>query len=364
MQGVILAAGKGKRLHPLTLRRSKAMAPVAGKPIVARVLEMLQRNGIRDFIVLVSPDDQEIVPYFQARLPHPRPEWAPTPQTREGTVNGQMEYLQLSDQQPPPHPSPVEGGGASPITIRFITQSERLGMAHALRLAAPYIHGPFVMSACDNLTPPEHVGEMIATYRQGHFNAVLSLMEIDIAHSASTGIIEWENQLIRRIVEKPQPAEAPSNISSLPLYLFAERLLDYLPAVQLSARGEYELQDAIQLLIEHAGGVTGVLTPSRVQLTTTADLLALNRHYLEHDPAAAQVLSQPPAAVELIPPVHIAPGVTLAPGSVIGPHVVLEEGCHIGAGAQIREAVILRNSHIAPGQQIVGEVVMSEHEGG
>lgn len=316
MQGVILAAGKGKRLHPLTLQRSKAMAPVAGKPIVERVLETLSSNGIKEFILLVSPEDNEIVPYFQERV--------------------------------------------LDVEIRFVTQSERLGMAHALRLAAPFLHGPFVMSACDNLTPPEHVAAMIACYQRGNFNAVLSLMEIDIAKAGSTGIVEWQAGNIRRIVEKPKPEEAPSNVSSLPLYLFSPKLLDYLPAVQLSPRGEYELQEAIQMLIDDAGKVTGVLTPSRVQLTTTADLLALNRYYLEHDCQAAQRLSADiDPSVRIIAPVRIEPDVTIEADCVIGPNVYIESGCQIASGAQISEAVILRNTMIAADRKVHVEVVMT-----
>ena len=64
MQGVILAAGKGTRLQPITLTRSKAMAPVAGKPIVERVLETFVHNGIQQYVMLISQEDEEIRHYF------------------------------------------------------------------------------------------------------------------------------------------------------------------------------------------------------------------------------------------------------------------------------------------------------------
>lgn len=314
-QGVILAAGKGTRLHPITATRTKAMAPVAGKPIVARVMETLIENGIRDFVLLISPDDQEITSYFQEEL-------------------------------------------GNELAIRFVVQPQRLGMANALSLAAPFIRGPFILSACDNLTPVAHVAELLSNHENRQANATLSLMEIDIAKASSTGIIEWEHGLIRRIVEKPKPEDAPSNVSSLPLYVFSPKILDYLSAVKPSPRGEYELQDAIQMLIERAGQVTGVLTPSRVQLTNVADLLALNHHYLGIDPDAAAVLIQNIGeGTRLIPPVRIDNNVTIGPGCVIGPHVTLEQGCHIGANAQIEDALILRNTTIAAGRQIKHEVV-------
>jgi bifunctional UDP-N-acetylglucosamine pyrophosphorylase/glucosamine-1-phosphate N-acetyltransferase len=89
-------------------------------------------------------------------------------------------------------------------------------MANALSLAAPYIHGPFIMSACDNLTPTEHVAELLKTHQAEAADATLSLMQIDLALAGRTGIVEWHNGQIRRIVEKPAPGEAPSNIASLP----------------------------------------------------------------------------------------------------------------------------------------------------
>ena len=320
MQGVILAAGKGKRLQPVTPARTKAMAPVAGKPIVARVFDLLVQNGVNEVILLVSPDDNAIVPYFERHTP-------------------------------------------PGVQVTFVVQHERLGMAHALGLVAPHLHGDFIMSACDNLVPPEHVAALIAAHRREQANATLSLMEIDIAHSASTGIVEWEagaeGRLIRRIVEKPQPHEAPSNVSSLPLYVFSPKLLDYLPQVKPSPRGEYELQDAIQLLINHSGRVTGVLTAVRWQLTNVNDLLELNRHYLAMEHPNQQFHVQPSNhGVCLIPPVRIDADCVLDPSCVIGPHVYLEPGCRVGAGATIANAILLRNAVIEAGQKVVDQVIL------
>lgn len=315
MQGIILAAGKGKRLHPVTTRRTKAMAPVAGKPMVERVIDMLAANGVSEFIVLVSPEDPEIVPHFERMRPE--------------------------------------------LDIRFVVQPERLGMAHALGLAAPFIGGDFVLSACDNLTPNGHVAELLAAHRSRNALATLSLMPIDIAQASSTGIVDWQDGWVGRVVEKPRPEEAPSNISSLPLYVFAPRILDHLPAVRPSARGEYELQDAIQLLIDRDGGVTGVLTESRIQLTNAADLLALNRHYLALNGVEARA-PLPPAGIgaRLIPPVRIEAGVVVGPGCVIGPHVYIEAGCVIGAGARLENVVALRGAQIADGAVHRDEVVL------
>lgn len=318
MQGVILAAGKGKRLQPVTPARTKAMAPVAGKPIVARVLDLLMQTGVQEIILLISPADSDIVPYFEQHTP----------------------------------PS---------VNLTFVVQHERLGMAHALGLVAPYLRGDFIMSACDNLVPPEHLAAMVATHRHERANATLSLMEIDIAEAASTGIVEWQDgvqRFIRRIVEKPQPHEAPSNVSSLPLYVFSPKILDFLPDVKPSKRGEYELQDAIQLVINRCGGVTGVLTSVRWQLTNVADLLELNRHYLIVEAATAQnqtyVVNH---RVQIIPPVRIDANCVLEANCTIGPYVYLEADCHVGAGAHIENAILLRNA-VVEADAIVSDAVV------
>src|SRR3954470_13501057 len=116
MQGVLLAAGKGKRLQPLTLERSKAMAPVAGKPLSGRVADLLVAQRIDELIVVIGPNDSEVQPYFASQA-------------------------NLS------------------VPVRFVVQHERIGMAHALGLAAPWLVGDFMMSACDNLVSIEHIQE-------------------------------------------------------------------------------------------------------------------------------------------------------------------------------------------------------------
>lgn len=315
MQAVILAAGKGSRLNPITLNRTKAMVPILGKPIVERVMETLAQNGIHEFIMVISREDGEVGRYFK-------------------------EQTKLD------------------ADIQFVIQSERLGMANALSLAAPHIHGPFVMSACDNLVPPEHIADLLESYRQQQANAVLSLMQVDKSVITRTGIVALQNGNITQIVEKPTLDEAPSNIASLPLYVFSPRLLDFLPEVKPSPRGEYELQDAIQMLINGDGHVGGVVTKSRLQLTNAGDLLALNRHYLTTGGDTPQLAPQSVGQhTHLITPLRIEESTTIGPGCVIGPRVYIERNVTIGADALIKDAVILRDSVIEDGRQVVGEVV-------
>ena len=314
MQGVLLAAGKGTRLQPLTLVRSKAMAPVAGRPLGARVADLLVAQGIDELIVVVSPSDAEVRPYFA---------------------------------------TDAELG----VPVRFVEQAEQKGMAHALGLAAPWLRDDFIMSACDNLVTADHIREMVAMHRAQGASATLSLMPIDIRHASKTGIVAWDAPVVRRIVEKPKPEDAPSNISSLPLYVFAPEVLEMLPLIQPSPRGEYELQDAIQMLIDRTGQVMGVLTSARQQVTNAVDLLTLNVEYLQADSTRCVCHSPLPADVTLVAPVVIESGATIGAGSIIGPRVYVESGARIGECATLTDALVLREAEVKAGERVTNAVV-------
>lgn len=316
MQGVILAAGKGSRLHPITLDRSKGMLPILGKPIVERVMEMLAETGIRDFVLVVSPDDRDIVRYFH----------------RESDLD---------------------------VDVRFVYQLERKGMANALACAAPLITEDFVLSACDNLVPAGDAGRLV-TRMQGevHPNGVLTLLPVEPDRIGSVGIVEMAGPWVKRIIEKPRPEEAPSDISSLPLYALSRHILDYLPEVPLSPRGEYELQDAIQMLIERDGRVTGVIIDHRLTLTNAADLLALNREYLvrggDHPQLAPNTVGP---NTRLVTPLHIERGTVIGRDCTVGPNVYIERDCALGDGVTVRDAVVLRGACVADGAVIENEVI-------
>lgn len=315
MQGVILAAGKGSRLHPITTNRSKAMLPILGRPIVERVMESIAIHGISEFVLVVSPDDKEIVQYFEQEC-------------------------------------------KLPVKIQFVCQEQRLGMANAVKCAAPLIHEPFILSACDNLVNSDHVAALIARFEELDTNAVLTLMEIPPSQLGKTGIVDMEGDYITRIIEKPPPEEAPTNIASLPLYIFPPSILGYLDEIKLSPRGEYELQDAIQMLIDREGRVGGVFIESRLTLTGPEDLLAINRHYLmtgSDEPQLAPITVGP--GTHLVTPLRIEKNVVIGPNCVIGPRVYIERDSRIGAGVTLKDAVVLRGSVIPDNALVIAEVI-------
>ncbi|MFC2042816.1 sugar phosphate nucleotidyltransferase [Chloroflexota bacterium] len=316
MQTVILAAGKGKRLHPITLTRSKAMLPILGKPIVERVMEQFASAGLNDFILVISPEDNQITQYFQ----------------RESKIEA---------------------------SVRFVYQEKRLGAAHALRYAVPLIRGDFYLSACDNLTSPHHIGKMYKLWHsESRPNGILTLMKVEQEQVENTAVVIMERPWVTRIVEKPALEEAPSQIASLPLYCLKRKFLDYLPEVGISQRGEYELQDAIQMLIEKDGKVHGLMVTSRLTLTNPADLLKINQYFFASGYEDTQL--QPKSVGEntrLLPPLLIEGGTVIGANCTIGPNVYIERDSQIVSDARIRDAVLLQETTVPAGAVISNQII-------
>lgn len=313
LQAVILAAGKGTRLLPFTRNCSKAMAPVVGKPIALRVMEQFMPYGIRDFIIVINPQDELIRPYFDKLAP------------------------------------------SLGITITWVEQTQQKGMAHALLQAVDLIHSDFFLSACDNLVHDEVVPQMIAKLQPGT-SSVLLLKPVTPEQVSSTGIIEFDGERILRIHEKPKPEEATSNISSLPMYLIRKEIVDYLPLVRASARGEYEIQDAMELMLP-LGEMQGVMTDWRITLTSIDDLFRINQHYLMHEsPAYIHPTASIAPSARLIPPYYIDRGVHVEEHATIGPNAYLGEDTSIGSQAIIQDSQVLQQASVPASKQILNQI--------
>ena len=313
MQTVVLAAGLGTRLLPVTKDRSKAMVPVLGRPLVELAIEPWVTHGLEDVIVVVGPDDHEIRHHFLRET-----------------------FLE--------------------ITVRFVIQEERLGMAHALAIVGQHLTGDFVLTACDSLIPRTHVSDLLNMHAKG--SAALSLMEGAPELVCRSAAVDLHGDEVRRIVEKPGPGEAPSNTVSLPHYILPRRVIDLLSELEPSPRGEIELQSAIQGLIDAGGRVMGVRTSSRLQVSKPEDLLHLNLELLQSDDErwtmAAETVD---CSTVLNQPVRVEDGVTLGRDCEIGPNAYLEGGCVVGDGAIIRDSVVLRGVSIPDHRLIEGEIL-------
>jgi glucose-1-phosphate thymidylyltransferase len=170
--------------------------------------------------------------------------------------------------------------------------------------------------------------------------------------------MEEEHGRILRIVEKPTLEEAPSNIGSVPIYMFSQKLVEYLSQIQPSARGEYELQDAIQELIEKDGDVFGLILRDRIDLTHPVDLLRLNLKYLQNGETNREIHTEEIGeGTEFNEPVVIESNVKIGANCQIGPNVFIESGVRVQKGARLENCVVLRNSIIQANSQIRDQVI-------
>lgn len=314
MQAVILAAGLGTRLRPVTGRRSKAMVPVVGRPLVEWALTPVVEVGVREAVMVVAPGDENIRRHFEDR-------------------------------------------SKLRIPLQWVVQNERLGMAHALGLAAPLLRGKFIVWACDSLVSASHLRALQAA--AGDADAVLSLLDVERELVSRSAAVELDGGEIRRIVEKPRRGEAPSSTISLPHYVFSTGLLAELPRVPPSVRGEYELQAAIQAHIDAGARVVGVRAAERFQVSTPEDLLALSCRLMRGGIVPSAVRAALGPGCRTIDPVVIEAGAAVGSGCTIGPEVYLEAGSSIGDRAVIRRSLVLEGGRVGDGATVVDAVVVA-----
>ncbi len=323
MLAVVLAAGRGTRLGPLTDKRSKAMMPIAGKPMIGRVLEMLASGGANCFVVVVHTGDSQLVRHLE------QSPWA--------------------------------------AQVELAYQEQRLGMANALGCATLLIRqanaSSFLLASCDNLYPEGHVAALLKRHSEEALDATLTLLSTSPQEATESALVIFRDGLVKDLVEKPSrgqvSCEVPTSevLIAPSLYALSARILDHLPMVSQSARGEYEFPDALRLLIGSGGVVGGQLVEERMTLTGPSDLLEINRYFLRSNPRAAIVETTLPPHTTICPPVCIEAGARIESGCRLGPEAYLESGCSVRQGSTISRAVILRGGSVVA-DQLVEEAVI------
>ncbi|NMB79943.1 MAG: NTP transferase domain-containing protein [Methanomicrobiales archaeon] len=316
MQAVILAAGEGKRVRPLTRSRPKALIPVANRPIIEYVIDALIKNGIRDIIVVVGYRKEQV--------------------TR---------FLNQLD-----------------LNVDVVVQTKQLGTAHALQCAESKITGDFLVLPGDNYIDPHSVARIAGTQ-----NAILVR---EHPNPSNFGVVMLQDGYVTEIVEKPEHAQ--SLMVSTGIYSLKKEIFSYIQG--------NDLTDAIAAMIRDGIPVQGVPADDWQDAIFAWDLLKMNRRLLSSLPPARegtisrQAIIQGPVRIGkgtiigpntvitgpvvigndctigpnccILPNTSIGSRVTLEPFTMMGDTLVMDD-TSIGSHSRIMDSVIGERCNLA-----------------
>jgi glucose-1-phosphate thymidylyltransferase len=209
MKGLILSGGKGTRLYPITFNRAKQLVPVANKPVLFRVIEAIKEAGIDDIGIVIGDTGEEIK-------------------------------------------HAVGDGRRWDVKITYIPQEAPMGLAHAVKISHSFLGDDrFVMFLGDNVIQGG-ISSLIRQFADSDWNSQVVLTQVD--HPEHYGVAELDDQgRIRRLVEKPR--NPPSKLALVGIYMFDHNVFQAVNAIKPSWRGELEITDAIQWLVENGCAV-------------------------------------------------------------------------------------------------------------
>ena len=336
MKAIVLAGGRGTRLRPLTYTMPKQLVPVANRPILYYVMDQLAEAGLEDVGVIISLE----------------------------TGNQIKEAL-----------SPNPWG----FRFTFIPQ-EPLGLAHAVKVARDFLGDePFVMYLGDNLIG-EKVASLMESFGKSGADALIFLKEVKDPRRFGVAEVDAHGRVLR-LVEKPK--EPPSNLALVGVYVFSPAIHEAVCSIKPSWRGELEITDAIQWLLDQGYQVQSVVLDSWwLDTGKKDDLLEANRVVLD-EWVKREVNGEVEGESKIVGRVQIGEGAqvkesiirgpavigrgALVVRSFIGPYTTVGNGCYIEnsvlehclllEGARVvgverlEDSVIGRNAYVAQGRQ-------------
>jgi NDP-sugar pyrophosphorylase family protein len=319
---VVLAAGEGQRLRPLTQFRPKPMLPAGNRPILERVFDALIDAGIDDLHVVVG--------YMRDRV---RDHFGPTYRDR---------------------------------TITYHTQGKQLGSGHALFQAADAIEDDFLVVNGDEVI----ASEMIDAVMQAHApRNICTLAVIESDRAQEFGAVELDGDRVSKLIERPK--DGVYRLMNAGVYAFGPSIFSEIEQMTQTG-GERGLTDTVVQLIERSGNVYGVRTDShRTEVTYPWDLLALSAALLDRGEIDCRertdgVYVHDRAMVHddaiLRSPVVVGPETVVEPGTVVGPNVALGQNTTVEAGATLRRCVIDDDTRVGRNTTLLDTVTGTDVE--
>ncbi|MFF7241565.1 glucose-1-phosphate thymidylyltransferase [Streptomyces collinus] len=316
MKALVLAGGTGSRLRPITHTSAKQLVPVANKPVLFYVLEAIADAGIKDVGIVVGESADEIR-------------------------------------------AAVDEGGFTGLRITYLPQEAPLGLAHAVRIARDFLgDDDFVMYLGDNFVVGG-ITSLTEEFRSGRPDAQILLTRVPDPTAFGVAELDEEGKVVG-LVEKP--AEPKSDLALVGVYLFTPAIHEAVAAITPSARGELEITDAIQWLIDRRRDVRSTTISGYWKDTgNVGDMLEVNRTVLETiEPMVAGDVDE---ATEIVGRVRIADGATVRGSRIVGPVIIASgvevSGSYVGPFTSISERCRIEDSEIEfsivlPGSSITG----------
>ena len=318
MKALILSGGKGTRLRPLTYTGAKQLVPVANKPILWYGIEGIVKAGITDIGIIISPETGEEV--------------------QEKTGNG-------------------DRFGAK---ITYILQPNPDGLAHAVKVAQPFLqNSPFIMYLGDNLIQND-LTPFLHDFQKNDLDALILLRKV--SNPSAFGVAKIDNNgKVLQLIEKPK--NPPSNLALVGVYYFSPTIHQAIANITPSLRGELEITDAIQELINQGKKIqASQIKGWWLDTGKKDDLLEANRIILDTFLTDWLMQGELDQHSKIIGRVEIGKGTKIINSTIRGP-VIIGENCHIentfiGPYSSIADNVILQqvdmeHSVILQGTQII-----------
>jgi UDP-N-acetylglucosamine diphosphorylase/glucosamine-1-phosphate N-acetyltransferase len=302
MKAVVLVAGKGTRMEPLTSGCSKVMLPVANKPILEHILGAAIEAGVDGFVFITGYLEKQIMEYFG-----------------DGSKWG--------------------------VSIEYVHQEKQHGTADAIFQAKGHVRGTFLVLTGDLKALLERQEE-----------AVICVKKVN--KPSNFGVLETEGEKVLKIIEKPK--NPPTNLANAGVYLFRDSIFDFIEQTQLSSRGELEITDSIQLLIDSGASVGyRLLETEWIDIGYPWDLLKANEYLLKDLKSLCEGTVEPYSVIK--GEVLIGKGSLIRSGSYIEGPVIIGENCDIGPNCFIRPSTAI-GSHVRIGNavEIKNSLIMSD----